>query len=198
MTNKSLSLTLILAVLTLGMVVSCGGDDDSHEVEAGAGGSAAGGGTGGSGGASGTSGAGGNGGTGGNNTGGAGGTSGGGAGGTSGAGTGGDGGDGGFGMMNQQMCPMAQPANGATCVSGRGDCEFGDNVCDCINDSDTWVCWNPATDCPTEPPTAESACTLVGIECEYGQGRDSNDCECNDDGWECDEDDEPGDEDGGV
>jgi len=196
MTNKSLSLTLILAALTLGTVASCGGDD-AHEI-AGAGGSAAGSGaSGGSGGSGGASGIGGSGGSGGINTGGAGGTSGGGTGGSNG-GTGGDGGAGGFGMMNQQMCPTAQPANGETCMPGRGDCEFGANLCDCLNDSDTWVCWNPETDCPAEAPASETACPLVGIECEYGEGRGGNECECNDDGWECDEDDEPGDDDGGV
>jgi hypothetical protein len=195
MKNKSLSLTLILAALTLGMVASCGGDD-AHEV-AGAGGVGAGsGGSGassGSGGASGTSGSGGSGGI---NTGGA---SGGGAGGASGGGAGGDGGDGGGGGFgnNQQMCPPAQPTNGGTCTSGRGDCEFGDNICDCLNDTDTWVCWNPATDCPATAPISESPCPMVGIECGYGQGQNGNECDCEEEGWQCDE--EPGgDADGGV
>jgi hypothetical protein len=202
MTNKSLSLALILAALTLSTVASCGGDDEGGgsgaggSAGAGAGGSS---GTSGVGGTSGTSGAGGAAGT--SNVGGtSGGTSGtGGAGGTGAGGTGGSdaGGEGGMMGMNQQLCPAAQPTNGAACEPARGDCEFGDNVCDCVNDSDIWVCWNPATDCPTETPAYESTCPTVGIECEYGEGRDGNDCDCTDDGWECD-DDFGGDDDGGI
>lgn len=93
-----------------------------------------------------------------------------------GAGRGGRGG----GMM---MCPAAEPMSGATCTPGRGDCEFGTRTCDCIGDTMTWSCWDPA-DCPETPPADESACTAVGMECEYGQGE----CECETEGWNCDAD----------
>jgi hypothetical protein len=172
------------------MVPACGDDEDNG----GAGGTAGTNNTGGSGGSSGsgaTSGGGGSSGSGGTST-GTGGSSGssGGSGGSGGSNT--DGGAG-FGGNEMQVCPAAQPTNGGACEPGRGDCEFGDNICDCLRESDTWVCWNPATDCPATAPADESACTLVGVECEY----DNGDCECEDDGWSCDIDDQE-DEDGGV
>ena len=80
-----------------------------------------------------------------------------------------------------QMCPAAEPAGGSACEEGRGDCEFGSRICDCVDD--LWACWDPA-DCPATPPAVDSACNPVGMECPYGDGE----CECEDSGWDCDDD----------
>ncbi|HET6338016.1 MAG TPA: hypothetical protein VFG30_32565 [Polyangiales bacterium] len=67
---------------------------------------------------------------------------------------------------------------------------FGTKICDCPNDTSVWLCWDPATDCPATQPAEQSACSVVGIDCEFaqpqggGQGG-SNDCECTDTGWDC-------------
>jgi hypothetical protein len=105
---------------------------------------------------------------------------------------------GGGGQPQGQMCPAAEPENGDSCTPARGDCMFGTRVCDCINDTSMWVCWDPATDCPATPPAQQDACELVGIDCEYDQGgqggeggqgnqfgQGGNDCECTDTGWDC-------------
>jgi hypothetical protein len=81
-----------------------------------------------------------------------------------------------------QVCPATEPANGSACMSGRGDCEFGARVCDC-ND-DVWACWDPS-DCPAAVPAPDSACPVVGMECPYGGGGDE--CDCEDSGWDCDD-----------
>ena len=111
----------------------------------------------------------------------------GGTGGTGGTSAGSAGRDGGTGLPGQQVCPTAEPANGAACQPGRGDCMFGTKICDCLNESDTWVCWDPATDCPTTQPAEQSACPTVGIECELpgAQGQGNDDCECTAVGWDC-------------
>jgi hypothetical protein len=89
-----------------------------------------------------------------------------------------------------QVCPSAEPANGEACQSGRGDCMFGTKICDCPNDTSVWICWDPATDCPATQPAEQSACSVVGIDCEYAQPQGGgqgggNDCECTDTGWDC-------------
>ena len=58
---------------------------------------------------------------------------------------------------------------------------FGERVCDCLRDSMTWACWNPA-DCPDVTPAEQSACDPVGMECSIA-GADSCDCTAN--GWSC-------------
>jgi hypothetical protein len=89
---------------------------------------------------------------------------------------------GGGGMM--QVCPPAEPTNGSTCMPGRGDCEFGERICDCVNGTDTWACWHP-DDCPANPPDEDSACPLVGMECPYDVGGNNDECDCEDTGWDC-------------
>lgn len=87
-----------------------------------------------------------------------------------------------------QVCPSAEPATGEACVSGRGDCTFGTRTCDCDGDLDTWVCWDPATDCPATKPAEQAACPVIGIACDYPQaaGQGGNDgCDCTDVGWDC-------------
>jgi hypothetical protein len=98
-----------------------------------------------------------------------------------------------------QMCPATEPTNGGECTPGRGDCMFGTRICDCIRDSNTWACWDPA-DCPATPPENESPCDVVGMECEYGGGGGpgGDDCDCEESGWDCGGGDFGGDEDAGV
>jgi hypothetical protein len=89
-----------------------------------------------------------------------------------------------------QVCPPGAPATGEACVAGRGDCMYGTRICDCSNDTDVWLCWDPTTDCPATQPAEQAACPMLGIECEYdppqGSGqRGGNDCECSDTGWDC-------------
>lgn len=104
------------------------------------------------------------------------------------------------GGMMMQMCPATEPTNGGTCTPGRGDCEFGARICDCLRDGETWACWDPA-DCPAMPPADGSTCPLVGMECEYDNGgggpRGGGGCDCEDTGWDCGGD-FGGQEDGGV
>jgi hypothetical protein len=66
-------------------------------------------------------------------------------------------------------------------MPARGDCEYGERVCDCPNDTQQWSCWNPA-DCPDSAPAELAACDTVGMECGYGGGLD---CECTAIGWDC-------------
>lgn len=86
-----------------------------------------------------------------------------------------------------QECPATVPQNGASCVSGRGDCMIGDTFCDCPSESSQWLCWKPS-DCPTSAPAEQSACSVVGMECEIAAadgGRNGLDCECTATGWDC-------------
>lgn len=86
-----------------------------------------------------------------------------------------------------QECPATVPQNGASCVSGRGDCMIGDTFCDCVSDTNQWLCWKPS-DCPTSAPAEQSACGVVGMECEIASpdgGRGGLDCECTASGWDC-------------
>lgn len=101
------------------------------------------------------------------------------------------GGDGGRGFpgggRGQQECPATRPSNGSTCVAGRGDCTIAGATCECLEQTNTWVCWEPS-DCPSTPPAERSACSLVGIECEIamsGPARNELDCECTAQGWDC-------------
>ena len=102
--------------------------------------------------------------------------------GTAGRGTAGASGRGGRGTPQTQMCPMAEPANGEACMPARGDCMFGERVCDCITPANTWACWSPTTDCPTTVPAEQSMCPVVGISCELAMGAE---CECEATGWNC-------------
>ncbi|HEX6239679.1 MAG TPA: hypothetical protein VFZ61_02250 [Polyangiales bacterium] len=86
---------------------------------------------------------------------------------------------GGGGAM--QMCPASEPAQGSACTPARGDCDYGTRMCDCLNSSSTWSCFDPA-DCPASAPAEQAACDTVGMECEYDQGLD---CECTSAGWDC-------------
>jgi hypothetical protein len=97
----------------------------------------------------------------------------------------GTGGGGTGGFTGGQACPSAEPANGGMCTPGPGDCMFGARICDCPGNTSTWVCWDPATDCPATQPAERDACMLVGVECEYGQGPGGGDCECGEMGWDC-------------
>jgi hypothetical protein len=104
--------------------------------------------------------------------------------------TGGAGSAGGAGRAGNaaQVCPSAEPATGEVCVNGRGECTFGTRNCDCNNDSLTWVCWDPTTDCPATKPAEQAACSVVGVDCEFASdtGQGGNDgCECTDTGWDC-------------
>ncbi len=160
-----LSTGLIIAGLVGVLGAACGDDDDPSPGNNAGTGNAGQGATGAGSGASGRSGSGGSGGT-----------------------AGRAGMDGGIGFPGQ-VCPTAEPANGDTCQPARGDCMFGAKVCDCINDTSTWVCWDPATDCPTMRPAEQAACPVVGIECELPEaaqvpGR-NDDCECTAMGWDC-------------
>jgi hypothetical protein len=94
--------------------------------------------------------------------------------GNGGSGTVGVGDSGRGGVFEMQMCPPEEPANASTCTPARGDCSYGDRICDCLRESMTWACWNPA-DCPNPAPAERAACDPVGMECSYGGG-DSCDC----------------------
>ena len=97
-----------------------------------------------------------------------------------GRGTAGAGGRSGRGST-MQMCPMAEPANGESCVNGRGTCMFGTRVCDCLSGSNTWACWAPS-DCPTSAPPEQSMCPVVGMSCGLAMNQE---CECEANGWNC-------------
>lgn len=87
----------------------------------------------------------------------------------------------------RQECPATRPSNGSACVPGRGECTIGAATCDCLDDTNKWVCWEPS-DCPSAAPAEAAACTLVGIACSYraaDAGRDELDCECSATGWDC-------------
>jgi hypothetical protein len=98
--------------------------------------------------------------------------------------------DGGFGRdasRPMQECPTSVPQNGSSCVSGRGDCMIGDTFCDCPSATSQWLCWKPS-DCPSSAPAEQSACSVVGMECEIAGpdgGRGGLDCECTATGWDC-------------
>ena len=78
-----------------------------------------------------------------------------------------------------QVCPPEEPTSGGACQEGDGECSYGSRTCECEND--VWVCWDPATDCPTAPPADQSTCSLVGVSCEYEGGS----CSCRGSGWRC-------------
>jgi hypothetical protein len=78
-------------------------------------------------------------------------------------------------------CPTEEPANGTTCTAARGTCMFGTRICDCIDDTSTWACWDPA-ECPAPAPAERAACSVVGMQCSYGRGAD---CACTAEGWNC-------------
>jgi len=87
----------------------------------------------------------------------------------------------------RQECPTSRPANGSSCVPGRGECTLGAATCDCLDESSKWICWEPS-DCPSALPAEAAACTLVGIECSYREGdagRSERDCSCTSAGWDC-------------
>jgi hypothetical protein len=56
---------------------------------------------------------------------------------------------------------------------------YGERICDCEDSG--WLCWSPATDCPSAPPADRSACPAVGVSCEYEGGS----CGCRESGWRC-------------
>lgn len=86
----------------------------------------------------------------------------------------------------QNSCPAAEPMAGSACTQMRGSCRFGARVCDCVEGTNTWACWNPS-DCPAMLPAEQSACTVIGMSCEFASagGRDGQDCECEATGWDC-------------
>jgi len=91
-----------------------------------------------------------------------------------------------------QVCPATEPTGGGACEGGDGTCSFGGGrVCDC--DSQMWACW-AESDCPATPPALESACTVPGMTCPFTGGE----CECEDEGWDCDEEVGAAATDGGV
>lgn len=101
----------------------------------------------------------------------------------------GQGNDSGGNQRPAQACPATRPANGSACVSGRGDCTIGNATCDCSNDTNTWVCWEPS-DCPSVAPAERSACSIVGIQCDIPEpnaalAEDGLECECTAQGWDC-------------
>jgi hypothetical protein len=82
-----------------------------------------------------------------------------------------------------QFCPAAEPASASTCEPGRGECMYGARICECLNDADTWACWDPA-DCPATQPAEQATCDPIGMECDY-EAQGGNDCDCTDTGWDC-------------
>lgn len=82
---------------------------------------------------------------------------------------------------NSQMCPMTEAEATGSCVSSRGNCPYGDRVCDCYDETMSWVCW-AASDCPTTVPAERSACSVVGMACSPSRGEN---CECTAEGWNC-------------
>jgi hypothetical protein len=86
----------------------------------------------------------------------------------------------------QTSCPAAEPMSGSACTDMRGSCRFGARICDCVEDTNTWACWNPG-DCPPMVPAEQAACTVVGMSCEYrgAGGGGGDECECEATGWDC-------------
>lgn len=108
-----------------------------------------------------------------------------------GASDGGRGNRGNDGRGNQrpmQECPATRPMNGSACVSGRGDCTIGTATCDCPDDTNKWVCWEPS-DCPAVAPAEMAACSVVGMQCDIvppaAGGSEELECECTAQGWDC-------------
>lgn len=85
------------------------------------------------------------------------------------------------GFGNQQMCPMTEAEATGSCTPARGNCPFGDRVCDCSSETMSWACWAPA-DCPTTVPAEQSACSTVGMSCAPARG---DNCTCTAQGWNC-------------
>lgn len=82
---------------------------------------------------------------------------------------------------NQQMCPMTEAEATGSCTPARGNCPFGDRVCDCSSETMSWACWAPA-DCPTTVPAEQSECGTVGMSCAPARG---DNCTCTAQGWNC-------------
>jgi hypothetical protein len=106
------------------------------------------------------------------------------------------------GGRGRQVCPATRPSNGSACVSGSGDCTIGGATCDCPDETNQWVCWEPS-DCPSSAPSEAAACKIVGSQCAYdvtadaGRAADELECECSATGWACEsEEEEEGEEEG--
>jgi hypothetical protein len=84
-------------------------------------------------------------------------------------------------LGNQQMCPMTEAEATGTCTPSRGNCPFGERVCDCSNETMSWACWAPS-DCPTTVPAEQSECSVVGMSCSPARG---DNCSCTAQGWNC-------------
>jgi len=108
----------------------------------------------------------------------------------------------GNGGRGRQVCPASRPSNGSACVSGSGDCTIGGATCDCPDETNQWVCWEPS-DCPSSAPSEAAACKIVGSQCAYdvttdaGRAADELECECSDAGWACEREEEEGEEEEG-
>ena len=69
-------------------------------------------------------------------------------------------------------CPSAPPAMGTTCSAG-ASCAYPPGLCACTAPSPyqsgyEWACEQPGTDCPQPRPGAGSACSAMGLICQYG------------------------------
>jgi hypothetical protein len=82
---------------------------------------------------------------------------------------------------NAQMCPMTEAEATGSCTPTRGNCPFGDRVCDCSSETMAWACWAPS-DCPTTVPAEQSECSVVGMSCSPARG---DNCTCTAQGWNC-------------
>jgi len=82
---------------------------------------------------------------------------------------------------SSQMCPMTEAEATGTCTPSRGNCPYGERVCDCVEGANTWACWAPS-DCPTTVPAEQSACSVVGMSCSPQRGEN---CRCTAEGWDC-------------
>jgi hypothetical protein len=82
---------------------------------------------------------------------------------------------------SSQMCPMTEAEATGSCTPSRGNCPFGDRVCDCVSDSMSWACW-ATSDCPTAVPAEQSACSVVGMSCSLSR---NDTCRCTAEGWDC-------------
>lgn len=82
---------------------------------------------------------------------------------------------------NSQMCPMTEAEATGSCTPARGNCPYGDRVCDCISDTMSWACW-ALSDCPTTVPAEQSECSVLGMSCSPARGEN---CRCTAEGWDC-------------
>ncbi len=91
-------------------------------------------------------------------------------------------------------CPTEQPVADTACEPGVPSCEYGDcygeptTTAQCVDG--TWkvaiqTCNPPPPECPTDAPTEEAACEVLGQKCSYGDcdGAPTLEAECTEDGW---------------